>query len=146
MKLLLQILVLPTIVIFSTSSTLQYSMAFFFDMDNPAVSDDFSEDSSGDGSGDEDYVDENEFEVELHNGLPDIGLDIVLRNVDDDGEETWTRVFDNIRIGETVIYYAYEGDWLRALRAGTDEIVEDIEIERRQPRYTISHDSMHSEL
>ena len=41
---------------------LQYSMAFFFDMDNPAVAKDLEE--------------EEDFEVEFHNGLVDQEVDI----------------------------------------------------------------------
>ena len=46
-------------------------MAFFFDIDNPGVRDDFDSVDSKD-------EDENEFEVEIQNNIPDIELDIVL--------------------------------------------------------------------
>jgi len=105
----------------------RYSMAFFFDMDNPAVDEDFEDDNE----------DEDEFEVELHNGLPDIELDIV-QVLDIAKEEVWEIKFDNVTFNETATYYAHEGDRLRALRAGTVEVVFDIDIKRDQPLYTIS--------
>lgn len=99
-------------------------MAFFFDMDNPAVR--LDEDD-----------DKDEFEVELHNGF-DMDLDIMLVYDAAKEEETWEMVFDEVIPNETTHYSAYEGDLIRVLRSGTDEVVTEFEIVRDQYLYTIS--------
>mmetsp|Transcript_23237 Transcript_23237/g.35415 ORF Transcript_23237/g.35415 Transcript_23237/m.35415 type:complete len:181 (+) Transcript_23237:1-543(+) len=77
------------------------------------------------------------FDVELHNGLPDIALDLAL--VYDAAREkgVWD-VFDKVTPGESTRYYAYEGDRLWAMIESTDEAVSEIEIRRNQSLYTIS--------
>lgn len=109
----------------------RYSMAFFFDIDNPGVRDDFDSDDSKD-------EDENEFEVEIQNNIPDVELDIVLVYDVITRISTWKRIFDKVLPDERAIYFAYEGDLLRAFVAGTETVVSDIEIKRDQYMYTIS--------
>lgn len=101
----------------------RYSMAFFFDMDNPAVKDEFEED-----------IDEDEFEVKLVNSLPGTNVDIV-RVIN---EKVLEFVFDDVTFNKTQFYDAHEGEKLRALKAGTMEKVSEFVIERGQPLYTIS--------
>mmetsp|Transcript_20430 Transcript_20430/g.42722 ORF Transcript_20430/g.42722 Transcript_20430/m.42722 type:complete len:377 (+) Transcript_20430:303-1433(+) len=88
--------------------------------------------------------DPDEFRVKLHNDLPDIVLDIVL--VYDAAEErnVWKTKFDNVFFDEEVFYFAYEGDVLRALVAGTDTVVSDIEIRLDQSLYVISQIELES--
>lgn len=106
-------------------------MAFFFDMDNPAVSEDFEEDYD---YSETNVEDKNELEVEIRNGFPDIELDIVL--IHDGVDQVWKSIFDKVLPDETAIYYAYEGDVLRAFVAGTDTAVSDIEVKIGQSQYT----------
>lgn len=107
-------------------------MAFFFEMDNPATQDVYDDNKS-----------EKEFEVELQHGLPGVELDIVQIFEKDDGEEIWEEKFNNVSFNETMVYHAYEGDLLRILYAGTEEVVADIEVRRGQrsrPLYRISQE------
>ena len=131
--------------------TFQYSMAFFFDMDNPAVqldTDDELEDEDGvdnaaewDGfnhvSGDT-IEDLNTFKIKFHNGLSDVDLDLVLVYDAAHGKDVWERLLDDVIPNETTIYHAYEGDLLWALVAGTDEVVSEIEIRRDRSLYNVS--------
>jgi len=107
----------------------RYSMAFFFDMDNPVLRERY------------DANEENDFKVELHNGLPNVELDIVLIHHAFE-DQARRRVLDKMKPNETSIYHAFEGDVLRALVAGTDEVVSDIEIDRDQYLYTISQNNL----
>ena len=112
-------------------------MAFFFDMDNPAVQNDFDYEDEAEEE------EEEEFEVELLNGLPGVELDIVrIHDVFED--QVWKKVFDKVTTNETAVYYAFEGDKLRALISGTNEVVSDIEIYRDQYVYTFSHENFNS--
>mmetsp|Transcript_12722 Transcript_12722/g.27439 ORF Transcript_12722/g.27439 Transcript_12722/m.27439 type:complete len:177 (-) Transcript_12722:119-649(-) len=118
----------------------RYSMAFFFDMDNPAVDEDYDI-----------YDDPNEFEVELHNAFPQLELDIVLiydassskekeKKKDDTHikrEEQWIRVFDDMVPDERTIYLAFEGDLIRAFVAGTSRLVGELEIEYEDGACTV---------
>mmetsp|Transcript_12697 Transcript_12697/g.23002 ORF Transcript_12697/g.23002 Transcript_12697/m.23002 type:complete len:137 (-) Transcript_12697:336-746(-) len=115
-------------------------MAFFFDMDNPAVDEDYDIYDEDDDI----YDDPNEFEVEFHNAFPKLELDIVLvydassslkekEDKDDDKhnkeDEQWIRVFDDMVPDERTIYLAFEGDLIRAFVAGTSRLVGELEIE-----------------
>ncbi len=98
-------------------------------MDNPILRKDH----------DEDILEEGEFKVKLQNEL-DMELDIVqvLPGTDDD-DEVWEMKFDNVTFNETFVFRGYEGDRLRALRAGTVEaVISDIEIKPDKSLYTIS--------
>ena len=45
------------------------------------------------------------------------------------------------------IYNAYEGDSLKILKSGTDEVLTELDIKREQSLYTVSlNDSAHTEL
>mmetsp|Transcript_27246 Transcript_27246/g.65464 ORF Transcript_27246/g.65464 Transcript_27246/m.65464 type:complete len:190 (-) Transcript_27246:95-664(-) len=110
----------------------RYSMAFFFDMDNPAVYE-----------GEDDL---EEFEVRLHNGFSDMELDVVLVYDAAKGKELWDILYDKVTPDETVFYSAYDGDLLRVLRSGTDEVVSHIGITRDQSSYTLSQINLGSEL
>ena len=77
------------------------------------------------------------FDVELHNGLPDVALDLVLVYDAVNQKGVWD-VFDKVTPGESTIYHAYEGDRLWAMIEMTDEAVSEIEIRRNQSLYTIS--------
>ena len=94
-------------------------MAFFFD-NNPEVEDDLDSNDSDDDNGSEDNEDEEEFafDVKLKNELPDQEVDIVLV-LKMTNEEIWKKVFDNVKVNETTIYNAYEGDSLKVLKSGT---------------------------
>mmetsp|Transcript_27812 Transcript_27812/g.59107 ORF Transcript_27812/g.59107 Transcript_27812/m.59107 type:complete len:135 (-) Transcript_27812:196-600(-) len=115
----------------------QYSMAFFFDMDNPALYD--SQDDSDDGDFFKDESEnEDAFKVEFHNGLPDVELDFVLVHDGAHESEVWEIMSERVKPGETTNYRAYEGDRIWSLIAGTDEAVSDIEIRRDQSLYEVS--------
>ena len=101
-------------------------------MDNPAVR--LDEDD-----------DKGEFEVELYNGF-DMDLDIMLVYDAAKEEETWEMLFDEVIPNETTHYSAYEGDLIRVLGSGTNEVVSDIEIVRDQSLYMISQITISSEL
>ena len=125
----------------------RYSMAFFFD-NNPEVEDDLDSNDSDDDNGSEDNEDEEEFafDVKLKNELPDQEVDIVLV-LKMTNEEIWKKVFDNVKVNETTIYNAYEGDSLKVLKSGTDTVVTELDIKREQALYTIFlNDSAHTEL
>ena len=125
------------------------SLLFFFPpqhlkMDNPAVAEDL-EDLYEDDSGD---LEEGEFEVELRNEFPDMKVDIVLV-IDEKGEEVWEDVFDNVKVNETTVFVAVEGDLLKVLKAGTDDELLDIKIKRDKSVYAFSQDNLsewHTEL
>mmetsp|Transcript_10045 Transcript_10045/g.16462 ORF Transcript_10045/g.16462 Transcript_10045/m.16462 type:complete len:194 (-) Transcript_10045:268-849(-) len=82
--------------------------------------------------------DPNKFRVELHNALPDVELDIVLVYDAAEEKEVWEVLLDDVVFDETIFYHASTGDVLRALIAGTDTAVSDIEIRRDQSLYAIS--------
>ena len=114
-------------------------------MDNPAVASDHETDDDED---DEDYeLEEGEFAVELHNGLDGM-IDIVqVLDIRVAGVEVIESKFDDVVANETVTFYAFEGDRLQAFRAGTHEVVSDIEIRPEKIMYTISSvESLRSEL
>ena len=113
-------------------------------MDNPAVAEDL-EDLYEDDSGD---LEEGEFEVELRNEFPDMKVDIVLV-IDEKGEEVWEDVFDNVKVNETTVFVAVEGDLLKVLKAGTDDELLEIKIKRDKSVYAFSQDNLsdwHTEL
>lgn len=113
-------------------------------MDNPAVAEDL-EDLYEDESGD---LEEGEFEVELRNEFSDMKVDIVLV-IDEKGEEVWEDVFDNVKVNETTVFVAVEGDHLKVLKAGTDDELFDITIKPDKLLYAFSQDNLsdrHTEL
>ncbi|KAL7456165.1 hypothetical protein ACHAWC_007677 [Mediolabrus comicus] len=71
-------------------------MAFFFDMDNPAVAEDFEEED-----------DEDEFEVEFYNGLDD-EVDIYALLDSEEGEEG--SILLDIKIKRSKSLYAFSRD------------------------------------
>mmetsp|Transcript_21233 Transcript_21233/g.39014 ORF Transcript_21233/g.39014 Transcript_21233/m.39014 type:complete len:380 (+) Transcript_21233:26-1165(+) len=120
----------------------RYSMAFFFDMDNPAVREDFDDDDSEDNSEDVDdddmnMDDDDTFKVELYNEFPGVELDVLLVYDVVQEKEVRIRVFDKMRPYERTIYHAVGGDILRAFFADTDKVVSDIEIKRDQSLCTV---------
>lgn len=110
---------------------------FFFDMDNPEVEADF-DDSRDSGDGEED---EQAFDVKLKNQLEtEVDIVLVLKMRE---EEIWKRVLDNVRVNETVVNNAYEGDLIKVLKAGTDEVLQEYELKREQSSIKMSlHDSL----
>mmetsp|Transcript_28976 Transcript_28976/g.52504 ORF Transcript_28976/g.52504 Transcript_28976/m.52504 type:complete len:129 (-) Transcript_28976:336-722(-) len=117
-------------------------MAFFFDMDNPAVREDFDDDDSEDNSEDVDdddmnMDDDDTFKVELYNEFPGVELDVLLVYDVVQEKEVRIRVFDKMRPYERTIYHAVGGDILRAFFADTDKVVSDIEIKRDQSLCTV---------
>ena len=121
----------------------QYSMAFFFDMDNPAVKDEFEESTDDDS---EEELDEDQFEVELQNALPGIDLDI-FQVIEEGDDEVLEHKFENVTYKERTVYVAYEGDKLRVVRAGTSEVLSDIVLQPNKSFYRIARiDSLRSEL
>ena len=105
----------------------RYSMAFFFDMDNPAMQDDDDEE--------EEELEEGEFKVELYNGWNDV-IDIV--QVIGKEYELTTTVFENVAVNESLDFYGFEGDRLRALQAGGEEILAEFVIKPDRLLYRIS--------
>mmetsp|Transcript_17595 Transcript_17595/g.38088 ORF Transcript_17595/g.38088 Transcript_17595/m.38088 type:complete len:393 (+) Transcript_17595:250-1428(+) len=91
----------------------RYSMAFFYDQPG-------------------------EFKVIVHNMLPNFNLDIVLAYDTTQEIEVWDKMFGDLPPNGRAKFSVYEGDLLKALVAGTDTIVADIEIKREPPLYTIS--------
>ena len=121
-------------------------MAFFYDMDNPALTEYFHKNFKEEY--DKSYMDDpEELGVELRNALSDVKLDIVLVYNAAGEKEVQEMMFDRMSPNETATYYGYVGDVLQALVAGTDTIVSDIEIKRGQSLYAISQmEFMSSEL
>merc|ERR1711983_604575 len=117
----------------------RYSMAFFFDMDNPAVRDDFdSEDDEDEDDEDEDNEhedDKEDFGIFLHNGLADNEIDIA-RVYETEGHEMLRKVIRKLSPGAAAIYSAFQGDKLRALVSGTGTAVANFEVERNRRKYT----------
>lgn len=105
---------------------------FFFDMDNPEVEADF-DDSRDSGDGEED---EEAFDVKLKNQLEtEVDIVLVLKMRE---EEIWKRVLDNVRVNETVVNNAYEGDLIKVLKAGTDEVLQEYELKREHSSIKMS--------
>ncbi|KAL7477849.1 hypothetical protein ACHAW6_003642 [Cyclotella cf. meneghiniana] len=98
----------------------RYSMAFFFNMDNPAVYDDLLH-----------------FEIEFHNETPDVELDVILVFDAQRGENVWEMLFENVLPDEKIVYNASQGDILQVLIAGTEQEVDWIEIHPDQSRYAV---------
>ena len=117
---------------------MQYSMAFFFDMDNPDALDKLEE-------GDYPTAKNSEkFEVELHNGLEE-KLDILLLyNHDNEYDEydmleVKERLFSYVPPNNTEVYErALVGDRIMAVIAGTTQVVSEFEIKFDQSLYSIS--------
>ena len=78
-------------------------MAFFFDMDNPAVREDFDDDSEDNS---EDMDDDDTFKVELYNEFPGVELDVLLVYDVVQEKEVRIRVFDKMRPYERTIYHS----------------------------------------
>ena len=100
-------------------------------MDNPEVEADF--DDSRDSGDDED---EEAFDVKLKNQLEtEVDIVLVLKMRE---EEIWKRVLDNVRVNETVVNNAYEGDLIKVLKAGTDEVLQEYELKREHSSIKMS--------
>ena len=117
--------------------------AFFFDMDNPAVKDDFDEDSEDD-SDDDGELEDGEFEVEVRNGLS-VRLDFIRTYDATEGKEIDDVAFETIVPGETVVFVAEEGDRVEVVKAGTDDLVTEIELKQSMALYTISEENVYTE-
>jgi hypothetical protein len=106
-------------------------MAFFFNMDNPAVYDDLLQ-----------------FDIEFHNETPDVELDVILVFDAQRGDNVWEMLFENVVPDERIVYNASEGDILQVLIAGTEQEVDWIEIHPDRSRYAVrlSQIALDSEL
>jgi len=105
----------------------RYSMAFFFDMDNPAVRED----------DDEDELLEGEFDVSIRNELTDLNLDILLVHDAGKAEEYKEKMFTSVRPREVVHYISLEGDLLQAVISGTSQVVSEIYATSDKPSFKI---------
>lgn len=114
---------------------LQYSMAFFFDMDNPAVADDFEEED-----------DEEEFEVELYNGLVD-EVDIYALLDSEEGEEEPyyedllesknELLYSNLSPNESGMVFVKENELIRVVLTRTAQVISEFEIESGKLFYEV---------
>ena len=106
-------------------------MAFFFDMDNPAVAKDLEEE------------DEEDFEVEFHNGLVDQEVDIyALIDYTEEGplgymEWETELLYSNVPPNESKTEYMEEGELVRVVLAGTTQIISEFEIKNGTFVYTV---------
>mmetsp|Transcript_45981 Transcript_45981/g.96532 ORF Transcript_45981/g.96532 Transcript_45981/m.96532 type:complete len:138 (+) Transcript_45981:620-1033(+) len=108
---------------------------FFYDMDNPAVIEDFDDESEN--SLEEEKEEEHEFKVELYNESPSVYLDVVLVYDASQNKEVQITAFDKMMPNERAIYHAYDGDRLLIFYADTDKVVSEIEIKHEQSLCTV---------
>ena len=113
---------------------LQYSMAFFFDMDNPAVAEDFEEED-----------DEDEFEVEFYNGLDD-EVDVYALLDSEEGEDgpyddglEWKNelLYSNLSPDESGMVFVKENELIRVVLTGTTQVISEFEIESGKLLYVV---------
>lgn len=114
----------------------RYSMAFFFDMDNPAVRLDEDEDDE------EEILMEEEFEVAIRNELTNLKLDIFLVHDADGAREDKEKMYSSVRPREVVHYISLEGDLLQAVISGTDHVVSEIYAKPDKPSFIISQEDV----
>merc|ERR1712176_695862 len=112
----------------------RYSMAFFFDMDNPAVRLDEDEENEEE----EEVLMEEEFEVAIRNELTSLRLDILLVHDADGAREDKETMYPSVRPNEVVNYISLEGDLLQAVISGTDRVVSEIYAKSHAPSFNIS--------
>jgi len=114
----------------------RYSMAFFFDMDNPAV----YEDDSDDG----DELEVGEFTITLHNDLIGINLDIFLIHEGDDTFKEKESMYTEVSPNDEVDYISLEGDILQVVISGTSQVVSEIHASQDRLSHSISMRDLNS--
>ena len=116
-------------------------MAFFFDMDNPAVAEDFDEEDDEDDE--DDY-----FEVEFYNGLVDeVDIYALLDSKEElvgpyeDGLE-WKneRLYSNLSPNESGMVFVTENELIRVVLTGTTQVISEFEIESGKLLYKVEED------
>jgi len=112
----------------------RYSMAFFFDMNNPAVKEDHEEEEEDD----DEELREGEFVVVIRNDLTDLDLDILLvHDAHEEGKDR-EKMYTKVRPGDSVSYIALPGDVLQAVVSGTSRVVDQFETHPSELSYAIS--------
>ena len=89
------------------------------------------------------------YEIEMHQTIPDMGVDIVLHYDAYKEQETDEMIFDDVESNTKVWFHGHPGDYFHVKRAGTEDIVYDFKVkpEEEGVKYTIIHkDSVVSEL
>ena len=109
-------------------------MAFFFDIDNPAVAEDFEEED-----------DEDEFEVEFYNGLDD-EVDIYALLDSEEGEQgpfedglEWKNdlLYSNLPPNEGGMVFVKANELIRVVLTGTTQVISEFEIESGKLFYEV---------
>lgn len=109
-------------------------MAFFFDMDNPAVAEDFEEED-----------DEDEFEVEFYNDLDD-EVDVYALLDSEEGEDgpyddglEWKNelLYSNLSPNESGMVFVKENELIRVVLTGTTQVISEFEIESGKLLYVV---------
>lgn len=108
----------------------RYSFVLFYDMDNPAIQDDF-------GTEDDDSI-----SVAFYNEIENAPIDLVFVYYEDDEEgeeeEEMIEVMErNMQPFRKMSMNSYEGDVFRAVISGTDTVVSEFEMSGDQFLYTI---------
>lgn len=104
----------------------RYSFVLFYDMDNPAIQEDFDHEE-----------DEDALPVEFHNGMPQ-HVDLAYVYETEEGEAGVDVIEENIPPLETVGLHSYPGHMFQALIHGTETPVCEFVIREEQTTYTIA--------
>mmetsp|Transcript_17459 Transcript_17459/g.37725 ORF Transcript_17459/g.37725 Transcript_17459/m.37725 type:complete len:203 (-) Transcript_17459:154-762(-) len=102
----------------------RYSFALFYDMDNPAIQDDF-------------YNADDPFHVAFYHEIEDLEIDLVFVEEMDEGQEEIEIVEKNMRPFEEIELDTYDGHLFRALISGTDSVVAEFVMSYDMYEYTI---------
>lgn len=104
----------------------RYSFVLFYDMDNPAVQDDF-------------YYSKDVFPVRFYHEITDVKIDLAFVIIDEEtGEEEDMDIMEEeMPPFEEAILETYEGHVFRALISGTETVVSEFVMRENRMRYTI---------
>lgn len=105
----------------------RYSFVLFYDMDNPAIQDDFYPDLDRD---------EDAFPVAFYHEIEDLNIDLAFV-YDEEGEMKIDILEENMPPFDWVELESYEGHVFRALISGTDTVVSELVMTDHQRLYNI---------
>ena len=92
-------------------------------MDNPAIQNDF--------------LDEDEFDVVFYHEYEDMGIDLVWVDDTNEGEEGIQMVEQNMQPFQDYTMGTYDGHLFKAFVSGTEEVLSEFVMRDDQERYTI---------
>ena len=105
----------------------RYSFVLFYDMDNPAIQDDFNPDVPDD---------DDAFNVAFYHEIEDMEIDLAFV-FDEEGEMEIDILEENMPPFEEVELDSYEGHMFRAFISGTDTVLSEFVMRDSQRLYTI---------